>query len=369
MEHEFDAIVIGAFNRTGEGKIAQRAFGGHTSNFGKAPVIIDAAGKPFEGLYAAGECACVSVHGANRLGCNSLLDTLVFGRRSGIEISRFVKGVDMPQTSPEYAKNEAARISDLMNRNGEEQIGSIMVQLQEVMMEKASVFRMGKGLTEALDKIRELQLKYANISLQDKGRCFNRNLLDALELGHMLDLAEVIAMRALYREESRGAHFREDFQDRNDEKLLAHSMARFTEDVPRIFNKAVVITRFQPKERSIDMKCSFIISRFDPGVDKSSRYQEYIVDAEPTDKIPDCLNTIRWEQDATLAFRSSCAHGICGSDALVINSRVELACQMLVRDFKTSNNFVIEPLIFASPPKQKVFVWISWKSNLTINRH
>jgi succinate dehydrogenase / fumarate reductase flavoprotein subunit len=212
-------------------------------------VILDAAGKPFEGLYAAGECACVSVHGANRLGCNSLLDTLVFGRRSGIEISRFVKGVDMPQTSPEYAKNEAARISDLMNQNGEEQIGSIMVQMQEVMMEKASVFRMGKGLAEALDKIRELQLKYANISLQDKGRCFNRNFLDAIELGHMLDLAEVIAMGALYREESRGAHFREDFPDRNDEKFLAHSMVRFSEDVPQIFDKAVVITRFQPKER------------------------------------------------------------------------------------------------------------------------
>ena len=94
------------------------------------------------------------------------------------------------------------------------------------------------------------------------------------------------------------------------------------------------------------MKCTFIICRFDPAVDKESRYQEYIVDAEPTDKILDCLNKIRWEQDATLAFRSSCAHGICGSDALVINSRVELACQMLVRDFKTANNFVIEPLPF-----------------------
>jgi succinate dehydrogenase / fumarate reductase flavoprotein subunit len=212
-------------------------------------VILDAAGKPFEGLYAAGECACVSVHGANRLGCNSLLDTLVFGRRSGIEISRYVKSVDMPQASPGYAKNEADRISDLMNREGEEQIGSIMAQMQEVMMEKASVFRMEKDLTEALDKIRELQVKYTNISLQDKGRCFNRNLLDALELGHMLDLAEVIAMGALYREESRGAHFREDFPDRNDEKFLAHSMVRHTEEVPQIFEKAVTITRFQPKER------------------------------------------------------------------------------------------------------------------------
>jgi len=92
------------------------------------------------------------------------------------------------------------------------------------------------------------------------------------------------------------------------------------------------------------MKCTFIVYRFDPAVDKEPRYQEYMVEAEPTDKILDCLNKIRWEQDPTLSYRSSCAHGICGSDALMINGRIELACQKLVRDFKTANNFVIEPL-------------------------
>jgi succinate dehydrogenase / fumarate reductase iron-sulfur subunit len=92
------------------------------------------------------------------------------------------------------------------------------------------------------------------------------------------------------------------------------------------------------------MKCTFIVYRFDPAVDKEPRYQEYMVEAEPTDKILDCLNKIRWEQDPTLGYRSSCAHGICGSDALMINGRIELACQRLVRDFKTANNFVIEPL-------------------------
>ena len=102
------------------------------------------------------------------------------------------------------------------------------------------------------------------------------------------------------------------------------------------------------------MKCNFIIYRFDPAVDKEPRYAEYAIDAEPTDKILDCLNKIRWEQDSTLAFRSSCAHGICGSDALVINSRVELACQKLVRDFKTGYNFVIEPLPFFSVIKDLV---------------
>jgi succinate dehydrogenase / fumarate reductase flavoprotein subunit len=212
-------------------------------------VILDAEGSTFKGLYAAGECACVSVHGANRLGCNSLLDTLVFGRRSGMEIRRFVQTADMPKASPDHAQKEAARISDLMSRDGEEKTGRVMAQMQEVMMDKASVFRLETDLAEALEKIRELQKCYRNISLQDKGSCFNRDLLDALELGHMLDLAEVIAMGALHREESRGAHFREDFPDRNDEKFLVHTLVRHTDDVPQIFEKGVTITRFQPKER------------------------------------------------------------------------------------------------------------------------
>jgi succinate dehydrogenase / fumarate reductase flavoprotein subunit len=212
-------------------------------------VILDSNGTPFEGLYAAGECACVSVHGANRLGCNSLLDTLVFGRRSGLEILSFVRTAEMPEASPDVARKAAARISDLMRGDGQESIGSIMGQMQEIMMEKVSVFRTADGLTEALEKIRELQDRYRNISLRDKGSCFNRDLLDALELGHMLDLAEVIAIGALYREESRGAHFREDFPARNDDKFLRHTMIRQTDDAPQIFEKNVTITRFQPQER------------------------------------------------------------------------------------------------------------------------
>jgi len=212
-------------------------------------VIRDGNGTVFTGLFAAGECACVSVHGANRLGCNSLLDTLVFGRRTGVEIRRFVQTVEMPQGSSEYAEKAAARISDLMHGNGTETCGSIMAQMQEVMMEKASVFRTEAGLSEALENIRKLQHRYRNVRLQDKGSCFNRELLDAVELGHMLDLAEVIAMGALYRRESRGAHFREDFPARNDQQFLVHTMVRYTDDVPQIFEKPVTITRFQPQER------------------------------------------------------------------------------------------------------------------------
>jgi succinate dehydrogenase/fumarate reductase flavoprotein subunit len=124
-----------------------------------------------------------------------------------------------------------------------------MAGMQEVMMEKVSVFRMESPMTEALEKIKELKERYQMVSLQDKGSCFNRDLLDALELGHMLDLAEVITMGALYRQESRGAHFREDFPERNDATYLVHTLVRFTDKGPQILEKPVTITRFQPKER------------------------------------------------------------------------------------------------------------------------
>jgi succinate dehydrogenase / fumarate reductase flavoprotein subunit len=212
-------------------------------------VILDGNGTPFTGLFAAGECACVSVHGANRLGCNSLLDTLVFGRRSGKRIRRFVQSVERVKPAADFAKAAADRISGLMTAGGKERIGDIMAHMQEVMMDRVSVFREKSGLSEALEKIRGLKQRYTQISLQDKGSCFNRELLDAVELGHMLDLAEVMAMGALYRKESRGAHFREDFPDRNDERFLVHTLVRRTDDGPQIFEKPVTITRFQPKER------------------------------------------------------------------------------------------------------------------------
>lgn len=212
-------------------------------------VTVDSDDTPFEGLFAAGECACVSVHGANRLGCNSLLDTLVFGRRSGMEISRYVQSVDFQKPATDFEKMAAAKISGLMAENGKEKVGEIMAGMQEVMMEKVSVFRMESPMTEALEKIKELKERYQMVSLQDKGSCFNRDLLDALELGHMLDLAEVITMGALYRQESRGAHFREDFPERNDATYLVHTLVRFTDKGPQILEKPVTITRFQPKER------------------------------------------------------------------------------------------------------------------------
>ena len=212
-------------------------------------VVVDRENTPFAGLYAAGECACVSIHGANRLGCNALLETLVFGRRSGMEIARFIATTDFPGPALDFAARAEKQIADLMAAEGHEKAGAIAAEMQDVMMENVSVFRTESGIKTALDKISELKDRYNHISLQDKGNCFNRDLLDTLELGNMLELAEIIAMGALYRQESRGAHSREDFPERNDTKFLKHTLVRRTEDGPQIFNKPVTITRFEPKER------------------------------------------------------------------------------------------------------------------------
>jgi succinate dehydrogenase / fumarate reductase flavoprotein subunit len=213
-------------------------------------VILDNGVTPFSGLYAAGECACVSVHGSNRLGCNSLLDLLVFGRRAGKEINRAVSTMGFTKLPPKPEKEMANRINALMGSHGKESSSDIRSELQEVMMDKVSVFRTGRDLLQALEKVRELKERYRQVSLKDKGNCFNRDLLEAIELEYLLDLAEVISLGALKREESRGAHYREDYPDRDDEKWLVHTLCKFSDaGGPQISYKPVTITRFQPKER------------------------------------------------------------------------------------------------------------------------
>jgi succinate dehydrogenase / fumarate reductase flavoprotein subunit len=213
-------------------------------------VVVDGENTPFRGLYAAGECACVSVHGSNRLGCNSLLDLLVFGRRAGLEIQRFVPSNEFPKFPRNPGKPVADTIRKLMESHGKERTGRIQSEMQEVMMDKVSVFRNKDGLLEALEKIRSLKERYKHISVQDKGHCFNRDLLEAIELGRMLEVSEIIILGALNREESRGAHFREDFPKRDDKKWLVHTMFRFSiKEGPQAFFKPVIISRFPPAER------------------------------------------------------------------------------------------------------------------------
>jgi len=233
---------------------AHYAMGGIPTNI-KAEVLSD-NDTVVPGLYAAGECACVSVHGANRLGTNSLLDINVFGKRAGryaVEYAKKAKQVPMPEDA-------AKDVIDLLNKvraaNGKEKVAQLRKELQETMDKNAQVFRTEETLNEALEKIAELRKRYENISIQDQGKRFNTDLLEAVELGFLLDLAEVTVVACRERRESRGAHLREDYPDRNDKKFMVHSMAYLQDKVDKktgtpikIDWKPVVITNYQPMER------------------------------------------------------------------------------------------------------------------------
>jgi len=201
------------------------------------------------GLYAAGECACVSVHGANRLGTNSLLDINVFGKRAGIYAVEYAKTAEFVAV-PDDAVRETVKLIETMRKaNGKEKIAVIRKELQDTMDKNAQVYRTEESLNEALDKIKELRKRYEKIHVQDRGVRFNTDLLEAIELGFLLDLAEVLAFTARERRESRGGHFREDFEERNDEKFMVHSMAYKDGDDLRIDWKPVTITNYPPMER------------------------------------------------------------------------------------------------------------------------
>lgn len=212
-------------------------------------VVIDEKNTPLPGFYAAGEVACVSVHGANRLGTNSLVDILVFGRRGGRHAAKFIKENDwapLPAKADEPAK---ALISELKKSGGKERPADLRDALQDEMMDKASVFREAKGLTAMREKLRELRARYRQAKVEDQSACYNTELLEVIELGGLLDLAEVLVESALVRQESRGAHFREDFPKRDDPNWLKHTLAYKGEKKVDFRYKPVTITKFEPKER------------------------------------------------------------------------------------------------------------------------
>ncbi|MET9863645.1 succinate dehydrogenase flavoprotein subunit [Streptomyces smyrnaeus] len=209
---------------------------------------------PVPGLYAAGEVACVSVHGANRLGTNSLLDINVFGRRAGIAAAEYASTADYVELPSEPAKFVLDEIENLRDATGSERVVEIRKALQECMDKNVMVFRTEQTLKEAVEEIGALRKRFRDISVQDKGKRFNTDLLEALELGNLLDLAEVTAVSALARKESRGGHYREDFPNRDDVNFMRHTMAYRevgddgTESI-RLDYKPVVQTRYQPMER------------------------------------------------------------------------------------------------------------------------
>ena len=234
---------------------AHYAMGGIPTNI-KAEVLSD-NNTVIPGLYAAGECACVSVHGSNRLGTNSLLDINVFGKRAGrysVEYANSAEFVPMP-ADPEKEVREL--VERLRTSNGTERVAVLRRELQEEMDKNAQVFRTEESLSSVTRTIQGLRERYQNIGIQDRGKRFNTDLLEAIELGFLLDIAEVVVYSARNRKESRGGHMRDDYPDRNDADYMVHTMAYLTGDAHsadasdhiRMDWKPVVITHYQPMER------------------------------------------------------------------------------------------------------------------------
>ncbi len=228
---------------------AHYAMGGiPTNRFGE--VVMDARNTLLPGLFAAGECACVSVHGANRLGTNSLLDLVVFGKQAGLRAAAHAAETaftPLPK-GPEVPVLES--LAALRNGDRSERAAVIRREMQELMFEHVGVFRTAAGMQQAITKLEELQQRYRHVGVDDGGRVFNTDLLEAWELGCLLDTAQVTAVAALKRKESRGAHAREDFPQRDDKRWLKHSLARLTDEGIQLTTKAVKITKYQPRERT-----------------------------------------------------------------------------------------------------------------------
>ena len=231
---------------------AHYAMGGIPTNV-EGEVLIDNT-TVVPGLYAAGEVACVSVHGANRLGTNSLLDINVFGKRAGIAAADYSQTADFVELPENPESLVVEQIERLRSATGNERVAELRRELQETMDANVMVFRTEQTIKTAVEKIAELRARYKNVAIQDKGRRFNTDLLEAIELGNLLDLAEVMAVSALARKESRGGHYREDYPNRDDVNFMRHTMA-YREvgddgsETVRLDYKPVVQTRYQPMER------------------------------------------------------------------------------------------------------------------------
>jgi succinate dehydrogenase / fumarate reductase flavoprotein subunit len=238
---------------------AHYAMGGIPTNI--ATEVLQDNDTVVPGLFAAGEVACVSVHGSNRLGTNSLLDINVFGKRAGVAAADYARTADFVEL-PENPENFTIQLLDVArNANGTEKVSAIRKELQDTMDANMQVFRTADTLNQVLKDIESFEERYTRINVQDKGKRFNLDLLEAVELGFLLELAKVMTVAALHREESRGGHFREDFPERDDEKFMKHSMAYKEDHAPadgsaeeaiagvRLATKPVVFTRYEPMVR------------------------------------------------------------------------------------------------------------------------
>ncbi len=218
-----------------------------TNKYGE--VVLDAANTVMPGFYAAGEVACVSVHGANRLGTNSLLDLITFGKHAGLRAAEFVQSAafqTLPDDPTEFARQQ---FDQLTSSQGEERLSDISKEMKRVMFDHVGIFRTGTGMQQALAKVRELKERFKHVRLEDHSKVFNTQLIKTWELGNLLDLAEVVTVCAINRTESRGAHARDDYPKRDDANWLKHTLTWVKEGEIKIDYKPVMITKYQPKER------------------------------------------------------------------------------------------------------------------------
>ena len=229
---------------------AHYSMGGIPTNmFGQ--VVIDENGTPMKGFFAAGECACVSVHGANRLGTNSLLDATVFGERTGRSALEYAKSAEFSELNESHQKARVLnQLEDIFQRDGSESYNDIRNEMKEVMMAKCGVFRDEENLKSCVAAIQALKERYKKGKVTDKGQLFNTEVYEIIELGNMLEMAEIISTAALARKESRGGHYRTDFPKRDDQDFLKHTFVHPREGALDLKYKPVVITRYQPKERT-----------------------------------------------------------------------------------------------------------------------
>jgi succinate dehydrogenase / fumarate reductase flavoprotein subunit len=211
-------------------------------------VLANETGAVLPGLFAVGECACVSVHGANRLGCNSLIDLVIFGRRTGISVAAHAKEKDLPPLPQQAESIVEDKINSLLNSSGNERVPILREEMQHLMTEKCNVFRNGDLLEQAQKEICQLEKRHLNVCLDNKSKIFNYELQEAFELGNMLKTAKVIVFSALQRKESRGAHYRSDYHERN-EQGLRHTLIHLTPEGFKTTYKPVSITRFTPEKR------------------------------------------------------------------------------------------------------------------------
>ena len=293
------------------------------------------------GLYAAGETACVSLNGANRLGSNSLTECLVFGARAGREAVRFAAGSDAGGESacarPGRGGDRAPRRRRAAQRGGEK-LAQLRRDLNQTMEEGCGVYREQASMDTTVRTVAQLKERMSDVRLEDSSRVFNTELIAALELDNMLDVAESLAVSAAHRNESRGAHTRRDSPKRNDENFLYHSLCycgrrRTAARQEGRHPGHLGFRRSASTSDDREQTKTFVVTRFDPDRDEAPRQQSYEVPVQPDWKVLDALNFIKDEIDGTLSHRWSCRMAVCGSCGMMVNGEPSLTCKDAVSDY------------------------------------